>query len=167
MKLLANIFTIFLVYIFFITSVFSDIVDKISINGNKRISNKTIQMFANIEIKDEISNKKINSILKDLYDTNYFEDVNVSFENKILTILVKEYPIIQNINYEGIKSITLLERINNDKLIREKSPYNLITLEDEKNRINKKVKELGYFDSKIEILIEKLNENLVNINFNI
>ena len=85
MKLLANIFTIFLVYIFFITSVFSDIVDKISINGNKRISNKTIQMFANIEIKDEISNKKINSILKDLYDTNYFEDVNVSFENKILT----------------------------------------------------------------------------------
>jgi outer membrane protein insertion porin family len=52
-------------------------------------------------------------------------------------------------------------------LIREKSPYNLITLEDEKKRLNKITKEMGYFNSKIEISIEKLEESLVNIGFNI
>ena len=81
--------------------------------------------------------KRLILILKDLYDTNYFEDVRVSFENKILTIFVKEHPIIQKITYEGIKSQSLLENINTNKLIREKSPFNLIILEEEKNRLNK------------------------------
>ena len=72
MKFSFNILKIFLFYLFLITSVYAESIEKISINGNKRISNKTIQMFANIEIKDEISDKKINLILKDLYDTNYF-----------------------------------------------------------------------------------------------
>ena len=60
MKLSFNILKILLFYSFFISSVNAESVDKISINGNERISNKTIQMFANIEINDEISNKKIN-----------------------------------------------------------------------------------------------------------
>ena len=167
MNLSVNIVKIFLLYIFFLTSVYSEIIDKISINGNDRISNKTIQMFSKIELKDEISNKKLNLILKDLYETNFFEDVNVLFENNILTISVKEYPIIQNISYTGIKSKSLLEAINTDKLIRDKSPYNIISLQDEKNRLNKKIKEIGYYDSKIEILVEDLDENLVTINFNI
>ena len=167
MNLSVNIVKIFLLYIFFLTSVYSEIIDKISINGNDRISNKTIQMFSKIELKDEISNKKLNLILKDLYETNFFEDVNVFFENNILTISVKEYPIIQNISYTGIKSKSLLEAINTDKLIRDKSPYNIISLQDEKNRLNKKIKEIGYYDSKIEILVEDLDENLVTINFNI
>ena len=164
MKLFLNIF---LFYLFLITSINAEVVDKISINGNKRISNKTIQMFANIEIKDEISDKKINLILKDLYNTNYFEDVKVSFENKILTIFIKENPIIQKITYEGIKSKNLLENINSDKLIREKSPYNLIILEEEKNRLNKILKEMGYFNSEIQISVEKLDESLVNLSINI
>ena len=134
MKLCINIFKIFLFYSFLLTSINAEIIEKISINGNKRISNKTIQMFANIENKDVISNKKLNLILKNLYSTNYFEDVNVSFENKILKISVKEHPIIQKINYTGIKSKNLLEIINADKMIREKSPFNLTTLEEEKKQ---------------------------------
>ncbi|MDC1080444.1 outer membrane protein assembly factor BamA [Candidatus Pelagibacter sp.] len=167
MKFLFNIFKIFLFYSFLLTSINAEIIEKIFINGNKRISDKTIQMFANIEIKDEISNKRLNLILKDLYGTNYFEDVSVSFENKILTIFVKENPIVQKINYKGVKSKTLLESIISDKLIREKSSYNLIILQDEKNRLNKIVKDMGYFNTEIEISVEKLDESLVNINFNI
>ena len=167
MKFFFNIFKIFLFYSFLLTSINAEIIEKIFINGNNRISDMTIQMFANVEIKDEISNKRLNLILKDLYDTNYFEDVSVSFENKILTIFVKENPIVQKINYKGVKSKTLLESIIADKLIREKSSYNLIILQDEKNRLNKIVKDMGYFNTEIQISVEKLDESLVNINFNI
>jgi len=167
MNLFIYTIKVIIFYIFFLTCVYSEIIDKISINGNDRISNKTIQMFANIELKDEISNNKINQILKDLYETNFFENVKVQFENNTLTIEVNEYPIIQNINYNGIKSKTLLKEINFEKLIREKSPYNNITLEDEKNRLDNKIKEIGYFNSKIGITIENLDNNLVNINFDI
>ena len=167
MNLFVYTIKVIIFYIFFLTCVYSEIIDKISINGNDRISNKTVQMFANIELKDEISNNKLNQILKDLYETNFFENVKVQFENNTLTIVVNEYPIIQNINYNGIKSKTLLEEINFEKLIREKSPYNNITIEAEKNRLDNKIKEIGYYNSKIGITVENLDNNLVNINFNI
>ena len=167
MNILVTILKISLLFMFFLTSAYSEIINKILIKGNERISNKTILMFSNIELEDDISNIKLNSILKDLYETDFFEDVKVSFEKNTLTISVKEYPIIQSINYMGIKSKSLLQEINTDKLIREKSPYNLTTLEYEKKRLSKKIKEIGYYDSKIDITIESLNENLVSINFNI
>ena len=47
--------------------------------------------------------------LIDLYNTNFFDLVSVKINNKILLIEVKENPIIQNINYEGIKSTSILE----------------------------------------------------------
>jgi outer membrane protein insertion porin family len=167
MKSIFTIFKIFLFCIFFVTSVNSEIVNKIIVNGNERISIETIKMFSGIQIKDDISNKKLNLILKDLYETNYFENVNVSLQNNTLTILVNEYPIIQKINYTGVKSISLLETINAEKIIKEKSPYNILLLKNEKDRIIKKIKELGYFNSKIETSIEALGENLVTINFNL
>ena len=152
---------------FLTTTVFSAVVEKFIIDGNKRISDETVIMFSNVSLKDEISNKKINLILKDLYKTNYFENVNVSFEDKTLLIKVKEHPIIQKINYKGVKSKTLLEAITLNKLIKDKSPYNLFVLNNEKDRINKTIKELGYFNSKIETYVETLNDNLVIVNFNI
>ena len=41
---------------------------------------------------------------KSLYETNFFEDVKISFENKILSIAVKEYPLVSDIIIEGEKA---------------------------------------------------------------
>jgi len=167
MNFFTNLIKIFIFYILFVTSVYSQTIDKILIEGNNRVSNNAIQMFSKIELKDQISNNKLNLILKNLYETNFFEDVKVLFENNTLLITVKEYPIIQKINYNGVKSKTLLETISDNKLIREKSPYNKLVLRDEKNRLNNKIKEIGYFNSKISTTVETLENNLVVVNFNI
>jgi len=167
MSLVSFILKSLTIYFFLITLVFSEVIEKIIVNGNNRISDETVIMFSNVSIKDEITNNKLNLILKDLYKTNYFENVNVLLDDKILQIEVKEHPIIQKISYTGIKSKTLLEKITFNKLIKDKSPYNLFILDKEKNRINKTVKELGYFNSKLDAQVETLNDNLVNVNFNI
>ena len=167
MSLVSFILKSLTIYFFLITLVFSEVIEKIIVNGNNRISDETVIMFSNVSIKDEITNNKLNLILKDLYKTNYFENVNVLLDDKILQIEVKEHPIIQKISYTGIKSKTLLEKITFNKLIKDKSPYNLFMLDKEKNRINKTVKELGYFNSKLDAQVETLNDNLVNVNFNI
>ena len=167
MNFFANLIKIFIFYILFVTSVYSQTIDKILIEGNNRVSNNAIQMFSKIELKNQISNNKLNIILKNLYETNFFEDVKILFENNTLLITVKEYPIIQKINYNGVKSKTLLESINDNKLIREKSPYNKLVLRDEKNRLDYKIKEIGYFNSKISTTVETLENNLVVVNFDI
>ena len=89
----------------------SEVIKKINISGNERISNETILMFSNVNIEDNLGNDQINEILKNLYNTNFFEDVSVKFESNNLNILVKENPIIENIIFNGIKSKTLKEEI--------------------------------------------------------
>jgi len=167
MKFLFLKIRIILIFFFLISTAYSEIINKIIISGNDRISSETIKMFSNVEINNEISNNDINSILKNLYQTNYFEDINLNFKNNILIINVKEYPIIQSINYLGIKSKNIIKQITEGNLIREKSPYNISLLKKEKDRITKKIKELGYYQSNVETTLENFDNNLVNINFNI
>ena len=89
----------------------AEIVSKITIEGNNRISPETIKMFSGVSEKDDLSENDLNQVLKNLYDSNFFELVTVTLENNILIIKVKENPIIQNINYEGIKSTELLSNL--------------------------------------------------------
>ena len=95
---------IFLILIFVSNHAFSDTLNKIEIIGNNRISDETIKMFISVDVKDEINDFKLNEILKELYQTDYFENVSVNYEDQILSINVVENPIIENITYNGIKS---------------------------------------------------------------
>ena len=77
---------------------------KINITGNERYDEETIKVYGNIKSKQNYSKNEINEILKSLYETNFFEDVKISFENKILSIAVKEYPLVSDIIIEGEKA---------------------------------------------------------------
>ena len=97
-------------------SVTAEILKKIIIDGNQRISDETIKMFSAVSIDDNLSDLNINELLKDLYETNFFENINIKFVNNTLSILVKEYPIIENIYYEGLKT-NKIEDIIKDNII--------------------------------------------------
>ena len=84
MKKIALIFFIFL-YLAGSNS-FADIIKQIKISGNKNVSKETIEVFANIKINDEINEKSINEIIKKIYETNYFSNVKVNFDDQILFI---------------------------------------------------------------------------------
>ena len=145
----------------------SDIIEKINIEGNQRISSNTIILFTNVKIGQEITDNDLNLILNNLYNTSYFNDIRISLKNNILNIFVEEFPIIQKINYNGVKSNTILEKITEDKLLKDKSPYIKFSLNKEKERLLSQIKELGYYNASIETTLETLDENLVNINFDI
>jgi outer membrane protein insertion porin family len=145
----------------------SEVIEKFKVNGNQRISDNTVILFSKVNIGQDIKNDDLNLVLRDLYNTKYFENVSLLIKNNVLNIFVKEYPIIQKINYNGIKSNTILENITANKSLKDKSPYNLFSLKNEKDRILNVMKELGYYNSSIETSVETLDENLVNINFDI
>ena len=95
--------------LFLLTNVLrAEIVKEINVEGNQRISSETVIMFADVSIKDVLTEKNLNEILKRLYDTNFFDLVSVEISDEILSIKVRENPIIQNISYEGIKSSKML-----------------------------------------------------------
>ena len=158
---------IFIFFLLFSNNAFSSVLNKIEIIGNDRISNETIKLFIAVDINDEINNAKINKILKDLYKTNFFEDVSIKFDNQTLFINVKENPIIENINYKGIKSNRILEIIKEQTFVKSRSSFNESLVKKEKLKIQNILKNLGYYNSKIEIVIEETKNNLINITYDI
>ncbi len=168
MRLIKNFFKIIVfTSIFFSTYAFSNTLEKIKIVGNDRISDETIKLFINVNISDEVDNNKMNDILKDLYETDFFKDISISFNNQTLIINVLENPIIENIFYEGIKSDRILNIVKDVSSIRSRSSYNESLIKKEKLKIENILKSLGYYKSDLKILVEETENNLVNITYDI
>ena len=97
------LFKIFLVLVLSINILYAEIVKKITVSGNKRISNETIILFSKVNVSENIDDNDLDSILKNLFETNFFKDIFVSLDKGILKIKVLENPIIQTISFEGVK----------------------------------------------------------------
>ncbi|WP_440921032.1 outer membrane protein assembly factor BamA [Candidatus Pelagibacter sp.] len=145
----------------------AEVVEEIDVKGNQRISAETIEMFAEVSINDDLTEKDLNEILKKLYDTNFFDLVSIKISDRTLSITVKENPIIQNINYEGIKSSKILEDIKKNTELRSRSSFNDILLNKDKKKIKNFLKEIGYYFSKVETYIEELEDNKINLSYKI
>jgi len=126
-----------LVFLLFLNHAFSNPLDKIEIIGNDRISDETIKLFINVDIKDEINDNKLNQILKDLYSTDFFKDINLNFEDQTLFIKVIENPIIENISYNGVKSNRILDVIKENTSVKSRSSFNENVLKKEEIKIKK------------------------------
>jgi outer membrane protein insertion porin family len=168
MKSFVNLFKLFfLIWLLISGQALSAAVNKIEIIGNDRIADETIKMFISVDIKDEINDEKLNKILKDLYETEFFKDISVKFDNQILSIIVQENPIIEKIIYNGLKSSRILEIIKQDTLIKQRSSFNENSLKKEKLKIENILKSLGYYNSSLNVLVNKLDNNLINITYNV
>ena len=88
---------------FFYNNLNAEIINKISINGNKRVNSDTVILFSGLKINDDIDEITLNESIKLLYETNFFKDINVKFEKSHLIFTVSENPIIQNLIITGIK----------------------------------------------------------------
>ena len=136
----------------------SEIVKEINITGNKRVSNETIKLYGDIKINQDYSDKDLNRILKNLYETEFFDDVKVSLSNNILTVNLKEYPIVNQLIIIGEKSKKYKDQIK--KLIKTKEKKSLVksNLAKDINLIEKLYSSLGYNFAKAEAKLRKIDE---------
>ena len=167
MKSTKTIFKSLIILLIFLCNAFSESVNKITIVGNDRISDETIKLFISVDIKDEINETKLNKILKDLYETEFFKNIKIKFDNQILTINVKENPIIEDIKYSGIKSNRILEILKQESLIKQRSSYNENKIKKEELKIKNVLKNLGYYNSTLSILVDQSKNNLVSVTYDI
>ena len=161
-------FTFILILSFFkITLASSEIVKKIEIIGNDRISDQTILMFSKISENQNIEDSDVNSVLKNLYESSFFKDVKVNFTDSILQINVIENPIIYNIELKGIKSKSFTKAITENIKLKERSSYIETLVDEDKNRISSILRNSGYFFSKVSILKEDVGDNKLNLIINV
>ncbi|MDB0038685.1 outer membrane protein assembly factor BamA, partial [Candidatus Pelagibacter sp.] len=150
-------------FLVFLSFSFSEIIKKIEIKGNNRISNETILMFSKIDTGQSVNNNKINQILKDLYNSNFFNNVSVKIEKAILFIKVDEAPLIKDIKITGIKAQKIKKLIRDSLILKSRGSFNEFLLTKEKAIIRTKLKSVGYYFATIDPYIEILNGNMISI----
>ena len=163
-KFFIKIFVIF----FFLTSLLhSKNFNNILINGNKRVSNETILVFSEIPENKILDENSINSILKRLYQTGFFKDVNVRLENKNLIIDIVENPIIQTVFIEGIKKKGLKESITDLLSLRDRSSFNINSVKNDEVNISNYLKDQGYYFSTVTSSYQDIGDNKIDLFYKI
>ena len=137
------------------------------ITGNDRVSSQTILNFSKLKKNVDLTENEINRALKDIYETNFFEQVDISIKNKILTINVKEYPIIQDIEINGIKAKKIVESLRNQMTLKPKSSFNKFTLQQDLDKISNSLRQSGYYFSEVNAEKTINQNNTVNLIFNV
>ena len=159
---------IFLFFTFGINKLaFSEVVNDIKIIGNERISEETIIMFSEVSINENLDPSLLNKTLKNLYETNFFENVTVKIVNNILEIIVKENPIIEKLTFNGIKAKRINELIKKNTRLKSRSSFDELILKKDEENIRSILKDLGYYFPEINTYVEKTKNNTVNVTYEI
>jgi len=163
-NLLFKFLFVFLYLIFFSNNSFA--FDNIIIQGNKNISLKTIKSFATNQITNPNA-EIINEYQKKLFETGFFEKVNIILKENKVFITVVENPLINFFYIEGLDMPNLNEKINNLVKIKENTIFNLFTLKEDINLVSNFLKNTGYLNNKIDYKIIKIDNNKINIFYKI
>jgi outer membrane protein insertion porin family len=156
-----KIYTTLFILIF--SNLSAEIVQRLEVKGAERFTNETIKVYGEITIGKDYSSYDINQTLKNLYNTNFFEDVKISLSNGILNISVKEYPVINFIDLQGEKSNELKKKILERLQLKAKQSFIENILSEDINVIQKIYGSIGFNFIKVEAKIEKFSDNRINL----
>ena len=151
----------------FPTIAVSEIIKDIEVEGNKRISKASIKALGNISLDNDLNQKDLNNILNKLYETDFFENIELVIKNNILIIKVTENPIIQSLEILGVKKKPMLKLLYESLSLKEKSPYVEYLVREDENLLNKLTKDFGFYFSTIQTSLSKNNNDTVNVDYNI
>ena len=162
-KILLQLIIIFLL----IFTAKAEVINDIKLENNIRISKESIIAFGNIKIGKNYSETEVNQILVDLYNTNFFSDIKIKIENNILIINITERKIIQTVLIEGIKSKENTENILKQLKLKDKSPFDEFTAEQDLIKIKNSLNRSGYYFAKVAVTIKENNNDTLDLIYSI
>ena len=139
---------------------------EILVQGAKRIDPETIISFGQIELGEKFDEVKLNEIIKNLFDTGLFADVQLSLQDGLLTVFVEENPLINRVVFEGN------DRIDSDDLERElqlkpRQVFTRTKVQQDTQRLLDIYRVTGRFGVKVQPQLVMLEQNRVDLIFEI
>jgi len=143
-----------------------DPIQEIRIEGNQRIEPETVRSYMQINPGDPFDAQRIDQALKNLFATGLFADVNFRRDGNALVVAVTENPIINKLAFEGN------QRLDDDALqqevqLRPRVVYTQARVQADVKRILDLYRRSGRFAATVEPKIIKLDQNRVNLVFEI
>lgn len=138
----------------------------VKVEGSQRIEPATVISYMAIKPGDEFSERGVDESVKSLFATGLFSNVTIRREGATLVVAVDENPIINQIAFEGN------DRFDDTKLTAEieerpRQVYTRTKAQSDANRIQELYRRGGRFAAAVEPKIIQLDQNRVNLVFEI
>jgi outer membrane protein insertion porin family len=136
------------------------------VNGTQRIEPSTVINYLNLRPGDEITDYALNDALKSLFATGLFADVQIGVRGNVVIVNVVENPIINQIAFEGNKEIKD-EELGREISLKPRQVFTRTRVQSDVSRLYEIYRRTGRFAASIDPKIIELDQNRVNLVFEI
>ncbi len=142
------------------------VISKIDISGNHRMDTESIRIISDVNVGDKVDTERTNQIAKKLHESGYFSKINVQLSGNTLKIDITESPTISVVTVEGNDEIST-EDLKKEIRTKERNTYDESVIGADVRRMLTLYQRKGYFGTKIEPKRIELENNRVNIVYEI
>ena len=141
-------------------------IDQVVIEGNQRIEADTIRSYMEINPGDPFDAAKVDKALKNLFATGLFADVNFRRDGNNLVVTVVENPIINKLAFEGNHKLDD-DQLSQEVQLKARQVYTQTRVQADVKRILDLYRRSGRFAATVDPKVIKLDQNRVNLVFEI
>jgi outer membrane protein insertion porin family len=140
-------------------------ISDIRVEGLQRISAGTVFSYLPVQVGDTVTDQVTDTIIRTLYGTGFFKDVNVKRDGTVLVISVKERPVIAEINISGNRDIKtdVLKKALKDIGLAEGRVFNASMLDQIEQELKHQYYARGKYGVEIQPTVSPLERNRVAI----
>lgn len=138
----------------------------VQVLGSERVEASTVLTYLSLKKGDEVSQDTLDEALKSLFATGLFADVQVSEANGVVTVRVVENPIINEVAFEGNDELED-EKLQGEIQARARQVFTRASVQNDVSRLYDIYQRNGRFSADIQPKIIKLDQNRVNLVFEI
>lgn len=145
------------------------VVTDIRIDGLQRVSAGTVFNSLPIEVGDDVQSPEIAGAARVLYQTGYFNDIQIGRDGDVLVLSVVERPSISEIEIKGNKAIKtedLMTGLSRSRLA-EGEIFQQATLEAIRLELERQYVAQGRYGARITTNVEAQPRNRVKLNINV
>jgi outer membrane protein insertion porin family len=142
------------------------VIQSIKVEGNQRIENGTIKSYLLVQPGDAFDPDRIDRSLKTLYSTGLFQDVRLGRVGDTLVVRVVENPIVNRVAFEGNHKLSD-DQLRPEMQSRPRAVFTPAVAEADRQKILDMYAKRGYYDATVEPKIIHLDQNRVDVVFQI
>lgn len=142
------------------------VLQRVSIEGTRRIENATVMNYLRLEPGDDVTDADLDAATKTLFATGLFSDVKIDMKAGVAHIRVEENPIVHTVYFEGNKALDD-DILKTEVLLKSRMVYTQKKLQDDAARLIEVYKRNGRFGATVVPKIIPQEQNRVDIVFEI
>ncbi len=147
----------------------SFLVSDVRVKGLQRISAGSIFNYLPVKVGDKFDPTESSELIRELYKTGFFKDIELSTEGTAIVISVVEYPSIAQIEFAGnklIKEESLRDALSGNDFI-EGRVFQPNVLEQVKQELKRQYLNQGKYNAQVGTEVTELPRNRVKVKLHV